>query len=135
MKKNKIFFVALTFITLVGIIHFINVQVKNNKMEEVVEVGGKLVAKETMNEFKEINLKLVSFIEENNTDTETQISAIRLDINKFPKRYIYIDVLTDKPKNTKEIEEHYLEIIEKAKTISLLNKENEVEFIIQTVKK
>jgi hypothetical protein len=41
-----------------------------------VNVGGKLVSEEAMDGFIQINFKLASFIEENNIDTNTNVSVI-----------------------------------------------------------
>ncbi|WP_102691404.1 hypothetical protein [Rummeliibacillus pycnus] len=139
MKKNIVLWVVLICFTLVCVIQFINyqnndeeVKSKNNNIDEVFNVGGKSVTEEALNEFKETNLKLASFIKENNSNPETQVSEIQLDTNNFPKSIIYIDVLPNKSINTEEVKEHYLKIIEKAKSMSLLNKDAEIEIIIET---
>jgi hypothetical protein len=125
VEKNIIGIVVVIVCIVVGAILIINNQHSN--AEEFTNVGGKLVSEKTMNEYSQKTFQLASFIQENNSDTNSNVKSIELDVKNFPKRLIYIEVLPGKSINPEKIKEHYNEIIKMTRNKSILNENEEVE--------
>lgn len=100
------------------------------KTEESVSVGGELMSEDSIDEFTENTLELASFIQENNSQTNTRVSAIEVDIENFPKRLMYVEVSPNEAVDSEAIKKHYNDIVELAREESLLTKNEKVEIIL-----